>query len=186
MWSWVESYFNLVFDKKSSKPVLGLRHSLRYMLQNAELVPTNQTRKHSLLLAALKQNLPSYIHNLNTIINHIICVKFWGIRWYQMTHNFDIDNTSKIIAWINTKTFVGKFPRRKIGFYFPSYLETKVYIKQKLLERVVPRNAMEMRWNMFWWYSWNGSENIFKVNSNTCRINWSCSKQTLKTVRNWA
>ena len=49
------------------------------MLQNVELVPTNQTWKHSLLLAALKQNLPSYMCNLNTITDHTkVSVTFWG------------------------------------------------------------------------------------------------------------
>ena len=68
-----------LLTKKWSKPVLGRRHSLRHMLQNVELVPTSQTWKYLLLLAALKQNLPSYMRNLNTTIDHkILCVKFWG------------------------------------------------------------------------------------------------------------
>ena len=49
------------------------------MPQNVELVTANQTWKHSFLSAALKQNLPSYMWNLNTKIDHtIVCVKFWG------------------------------------------------------------------------------------------------------------
>ena len=65
-----------ILTKKCSKPVLRLRHSLCHMLQNGGLVPTNQTWEHSLLLAALNQNLLSYICNLND--NRLHNVKFWG------------------------------------------------------------------------------------------------------------